>query len=709
MPTAGSRCPADAQVANAGLQQTEANRAAAIAHSSRRLQSAATPWQGFLLLPGDGLLLLDGEGRLVWIDPLASQRLGGLVPPLRQHGLRAAWPDLAERITALTPSLERGACDLQLPLPDGDTLALRLFLSDSGVGVALLQAERPGCAAGDPAEPLLSLMGSLLNTIQDSLLITLAEPLDAPGPLIVYANDTLLQQTGYSRAELLGRSPRLFQGPDTDPVSTRRFGQELRRWQRARMEVLNYSSSGRPYWIELKVAPLADASGWFTHWVSVQRDVSERRAGEVALLAQVLSDPLTGLPNRRGLTERLEQALNHPDQHLALIFCDLDRFKEVNDRHGHAAGDALLLEISRRLARELRGGDTLARLGGDEFVVLLEQLRHPGDALLLAQRLRSSLQTPWHYSGEEIGLSMSLGVAATSSQSGLQAEELLRRADLTMYRVKEAGRDGIAEYNQEIDRQVQQVVGLRQQLEQGLRQRRLELDYQPQVDLESGQILGAEALVRLRTAEGERLSPASFIPLAERTGLIVPLEQWVLGEALECLARWQQQGRGWGLAINVSPQHLEGGDLVKRLLEAQARTGANLQDLTVEITETVVLQAQADAAAQLQRLKQAGVRIALDDFGTGYSSLAWLSHLPVDTVKLDRSYVQQMAEDERCAVLVRGFVRVFQEMGLKVVAEGIETEQQRQGLLAIGCRYGQGYLCGRPSPLHAAPWQLPGG
>ena len=660
-------------------------------------------WAEFLLLPGDGLLLLSGGGRLKWLDPLARQWLEPLLPVLEADGLAAAWPALQERITALSPQLERTPQDLELPLPQGgEPLPLRLFQTDNGLGIGLLQSGLDRELAGE--QSLAALLGAMLNTIQDSLLITLAEPLDAPGPLIVYANDAVLQQTGFRRQDLLGRSPRLFQGPDTDRHVTRRFGEALRRWERAHMEVLNYSSSGRPYWIELKVAPLADPEGWVSHWVSVQRDVSERREGEQALMAQALSDPLTGLPNRRGLTEQLERALNQHEQRLALIFCDLDRFKEVNDRYGHAAGDALLLELSRRLQTVLRGSDTLARLGGDEFVVLMERLREDADAVVLAERLRACLAEPWRHDNDELWLSMSMGVATCSSQESLQAEELLRRADLTMYRVKEAGRNGVAVYDLAEDRKVQQVVSLRHEIEQGLRHQRLQLDYQPQVDLRDGCIVGAEALVRLHNVAGERLSPAAFIPLAERTGLIVPVEQWVLAQALDCLADWQRQGRSLHLSVNISPQHLERGTLVEELQQEQQRCGVDLSDLTVEITETVVLQAQAQAEALLLELKAAGVRIALDDFGTGYSSLAWLSRLPVDAVKLDQSYVQQMAEDERCTTLVRGFVRVFQEMGLEVVAEGIETELQRQHLLEMGCTIGQGYLFSRPVPLSASPW-----
>ncbi|MEY4297888.1 MAG: hypothetical protein RLZZ423_1067 [Cyanobacteriota bacterium] len=661
-------------------------------------------WADFLLLPGDGLLLISEGGRLQWLDRLARQQLEPVLPVLQQQGLAQAWPALQERVIALAAQLEQSPQDLELPLPQGGApVAVRLFQSDTGIGVALLQSLDNRRAASE--QPLAAWLGSMLNTVQDSLLVTLAEPLDAPGPLIVYANAALLQQTGYRREEVLGRSPRLFQGPDTERHTTRRFGEELRRLEPTQMEVLNYSNGGRPYWIELKASPLVDDNGWVSHWVSVQRDVSERREGELALAVQALSDPLTGLPNRRGFTEQLERALSQQDLRVALIFCDLDRFKEVNDRYGHAAGDALLLEISRRMQAVLRGSDTLARLGGDEFVVLMERIKADGDPLVLAERLRASLSEPWRYANEEIWLSMSMGVAACGSQEPIQAEELLRRADLTMYRVKEEGRNGVAVYDLAIDHKVQRVVDLRHEIEQGLRHQRLELHYQPQVDLRDGSIVGAEALVRLHNVEGQRISPADFIPLAERTGLIVPVEQWVLAQSLDCLADWQRQGRRLHLSVNISPQHLERGNLVQELLDEQQRSGADLRDLTVEITETVVLQAQAQAEALLLELKAAGLRIALDDFGTGYSSLAWLSRLPVDAVKLDQSYVQQMAEDKRCTTLVRGFVRVFQEMGLDVVAEGIETELQRQLLLEMGCTIGQGYLFSPPVPLSVPPWR----
>lgn len=656
----------------------------------------------FLMLPGDGLLLLDQDGCVVWLDHWAAAILevrsnDWLGLPLKHH-----WPALARELELKPLDLERGHQDLHFSHPTGDGLLwLRLFRSDQGLGIALVQHHD----VTESDQPLVQLLSSVINTVQDSLLITLAEPMDSPGPIIVYVNHSLLKQTGFQRHELLGRSPRLFQGADTDHNVIRRFGQRLRRWEQARMEVLNYSREGLPYWVEIKVAPLADTNGFYTHWVSAQRDVSERKAGEQVLVHQVVTDPLTGLLNRRGLLDQLERALSRSDGTLALIFCDLDRFKQVNDRYGHAVGDALLLELTNRLQTVLRNHDRLARLGGDEFVVLIENLQQDGDVELLAERMRGVLNEPWLHNGEELSLTMSMGVALAHGQASVSAEELLRRADLTMYQVKSSGRDGVAHYTVAMDHEQQEGMNLRQQLEQGLRHDRLLLHYQPLVRLAGGDVLGAEALVRLRDSQNNLISPQDFIPVAERNGLIMPLERWVVRQALETLAGWQRRQLPWKLAINVSPQHLERGNLAEELLSEQQRSGADLSGLTVEITETVLLQAHARAHHNLATLREAGVSIALDDFGTGYSSLAWLSSLPIDTVKLDRSYVQQMGQDPRCATLVRGFIRVFQELGLQVLAEGIETEEQCQALLAMGCSMGQGYWFARPSALQDAYWQ----
>ncbi|WP_254938822.1 EAL domain-containing protein [Cyanobium sp. Morenito 9A2] len=651
-------------------------------------------WRGFLLLPGEGLILVSSASRVIHLDRWARHRLGPLADQLLTAPLPEAWPELAAAIATFEPLLAAGPQDLSLKT-GADLLHLRLFRTDNGVGVGLLRAP----ARGRGGEPRLRMVEALLNTILEALIITMAEPLEQPGPVIVFANDALLSQTGYARHELLGRSPRLLQGPGTDLATTVSFGAALRRWEPASMEVLNFDRQGHPFWIELKTAPLADPDGSFTHWVAVQRDVTHRRASESAMADLAYCDTLTGLPNRRSLIGRLQRSLvglERQGGRLALVFCDVDRFKEVNDRFGHAVGDALLLELTRRFQTVLRASDTLARLGGDEFVVLIDNIASEEEALLLAQRMRFTLLEPWCHEGDEISLSMSMGVATTNG-GGTSADELLRRADLTMYQVKASGRDGIAVYDAAIDLEVQESVTLRQRLEQDIRHERLLLHYQPIVRLENGTIVGTEALVRMVGAKGDLIAPHQFIPMAERTGLIIPMERWVLTRAIETLRAFEHQKPHWRLAINVSPNHLERGNLAQELLEEQRRSGVDLTRLTIEITETVLLSQHIQAKRDLTALKEAGVTIALDDFGTGYSSLAWLTEMPIDIVKLDKTYVDRLANDARTTTLIGGFIKVFHDLGIEVAAEGIETENQRQQLLALGCRTGQGYLFGAPT------------
>jgi len=659
----------------------------------------------FLLLPGDGLLLISKGLELLHVDRTARQWLGtGPDAPLG-HPLAELWPELAELLLLPLPELVTGPRDRCLAF-QGRGVECRQFLTDDGYGVGLLLTD----PIHGPAQEQMRLLRTLLEAVQDSVLVTTADPHDSPGPVIVYANNAMVVQSGYGRHEILGRSPRLFQGPETNQSELKRFRTALDAWQPVEVELLNYRRDGNTYWTEIKASPLPDAQGWYTHWVAVQRDVTSRRNTEERLQQQALTDPLTGLPNRRGMTEHLKKCLtdNEGGQNgLALVFCDLDRFKEINDRYGHRVGDDLLIEISHRLKNQLRLGDILARIGGDEFVVVARNIKEDSDAYLLAERLRACLATPWIHEMKELPISMSFGVATTLG-SGLSADELVRRADLTMYQVKAAGRDGVALYDKSVDEEVQENLTVLQHLQLALRVGGLKLCYQPLVDLESGLPIGAEALVRLQTPAGEMIPPDVFIPLAERTGQILALDRWVIREGLDTLRRWQQQGLEHRLAINVSPTHLKKGSLVEDLLSHRDRTGVDLRGLTVEVTETVLLKLQQRATTALGRLREAGVTVALDDFGTGYSSLAWLSRVPIDEVKIDRSYITQMVEDPRCLVLIRGFVGLFRELGLRVVAEGIETEHQRQLLLAMNCPIGQGWLFGKPLPSGKLPW-IPAG
>ena len=309
----------------------------------------------FLLLPGDGLLLLNSSLELGHIDRTARRWLGMESGAPLGQSIAELWPELNLALRNLIPELKTGPRDRSLVF-QGRSVECRHFLTDDGYGVGLLLTD---LIQGPTREQML-LLGTLLEAVQDSVLVTTAEPREAPGPVILYANQALVRQSGYERHELLGRSPRLFQGPETDRMELKRFRAAIDAWQPVEVELLNFHRDGGAYWTQIKASPLADARGWFTHWVSVQRDVTNRRHTETHLQRQALSDPLTGLPNRRGVSEHLEKALSPIDgrnSSLAVIFCDLDRFKEINDRFGHQVGDELLLEVSRRLQRELRSGE----------------------------------------------------------------------------------------------------------------------------------------------------------------------------------------------------------------------------------------------------------------------------------------------------------------------------------------------------------------
>lgn len=664
--------------------------------------SAGPGWSptlpGFLLLPGDGLLLLDAAGRLTWLDAEALQRLGEASAAWLQQPLGEVWPELAARAEALSACWSQGPCETMVAGPGrGESSLVRLFATDVGLGIGLLGTDR-GAAV---SSPLLTLLAGLLDCVQDALLVTLGEPLDSPGPLIIYANDTLLRESGYQRHELLGRSPRVLQGPATSRVTTQGFGAQLRHWQPCAMEVLNYDRSGQARWVELKAAPLCTRSGWTTHWVAVQRDVTDRRAAEQALQREVITDSLTGLANRRALRVALDESLDRSGggNDLALIFCDLDRFKEVNDRLGHAVGDALLCEIGRRLQSNLRDGERLFRLGGDEFVVLATQHPHAQQLDALLQRLRGSLQTPWTHDGEELSLSASMGVARWDDCSSV--DELLRRADSTMYAAKRRKdpQQSVAFYDSVVDRGAQQRILRRQQLEHALRHQSLQLHGQPLVDLASGRCLAVELLLRLPDREGVAVDTQALVRQAEEVGLIQDLDAWVLHQALVTLADWRHRGLPHDLAINVSPRSLEFWQGKPACLPK----GHDLTGLVVEITETVLLQDLDQALMALHAFRDAGARIALDDFGSGFSSLSWLSRAPLDQVKLDRTLIQGLAEDARCRTTLAGFRRLCGDLGLQVIVEGIETEAQRRDLLAMGFSVGQGYLFSRPQPLPLLP------
>ncbi|GGK80666.1 putative bifunctional diguanylate cyclase/phosphodiesterase [Mangrovihabitans endophyticus] len=429
------------------------------------------------------------------------------------------------------------------------------------------------------------------------------------------------------------------------------------------------------------------------------RDIGTRRALEEELSRQAFTDSLTGLPNRALFRDRLEQAVaRSAGRPVTVLLIDLDDFKLVNDDLGHSAGDDLLADLAARLSRQMRPGDTLARLGGDEFAVLVEDL-DPSAAAVLAERLVAEGKRPMRLGSRDITSTLSIGVATSAGAQDVPAEQLLRNADLAMYAAKRDGRDTYAIFDPSMYRSVLEEAQQRTEMERALEEQQFRVLYQPVVDMASQRVVGAEALVRWQHPVRGLLGPYEFIAGAEASGLIVPLGRWVLREACAQLAQWQRENAGAAdlkMNVNLSARQFQYAGLVEDVTAAIADAGIASAALTLEITESMLMQDIDNAIETLHALRRLGVHLAIDDFGTGYSSLSYLKQLPVDVIKIDKSFVDQVETDSGDVALVDAVVGLGQALNMRTVAEGVETDGQWMTLRRIGCDQAQGYLFGRP-------------
>ena len=555
----------------------------------------------------------------------------------------------------------------------------------------------------------LRLTSAAVARLNDMVLI--AEATDG-SQRIIFVNEAFERRTGYRRHEVLGRNLRLLHGPQTEESEIARIERAMSCSEAVHAELVNYTKAGEPYWVETDMVPFNDEGGNNTHWVVVERDITERKKSQDDIHRLAFFDVLTGLPNRRLLMDRIEKLLASSERGAtfsAVMFIDLDRFKYINDARGHAIGDALLRNAAGRLTQLMRKADTVARIGGDEFVVLLAHLATDlpsatHAALTVAEKIRDAIGQSFDIEGQSYQSSASIGITllpkgGTAGGTAPQtAQDLLREADTAMYRAKSDGRNGVAFFESAMQAEVERRLSMERDLGAALAQQRLQMYLQPQVDA-AGRTVGAELLMRWPLDNGSMVPPAVFIPVAEESGLILPLGQWALQQACEAALQLSAVGCHVPLSVNVSPSQFRQHDFVEQVRDILATTGVPPQRLILEVTEGLLIDKLEDTIARMAQLHALGIRFSVDDFGTGYSSLAYLKKMPLYELKIDRSFVMDTPDDANSKALVQSILAMAGHLGLRVVAEGVETRAQADFLSANQCACMQGYLFARPMPL----------
>lgn len=551
----------------------------------------------------------------------------------------------------------------------------------------------------------LSLTAAAVARLND--MVVIARVVLEPGAVqpIIFVNDAFLRRTGYSREEVIGQSWRMLLGRDSSAAEVQRIASAVARTDAVSGELQYYTKMGTSYWVELELMPFAGEGGEYTHWVAVGRDITERKKSESRIHRLAFFDVLTGLPNRRLLMDRLDKLLANAQAGAgfgAVMFIDLDHFKYINDARGHAIGDAMLKNAAARLLLVVRRGDTVARIGGDEFVVLLGQLGHDGDsaaeaAMVVAEKIRQTITEGFEIDGQTYNSSASIGVTLLP-KPGQTVHDLLREADTAMYRAKSDGRNGVAFFESTMQAEMERRLTLERDLAAALDKGELSMHMQVQVN-SAGVPVGAEMLMRWRRADGTMIAPDVFIPVAEESGLIVKLGQFALREACLASLRLAQAGHRLPISVNVSPPQFREADFVDKVRAIIDETGAPADQLIFEVTEGLLVENMDETIGRMHELAALGIRLSIDDFGTGYSNLSYLKRMPLFELKIDRSFIRDTPGDPNGTAIVQSILAMAAHLGLRVVAEGVETAEQASFLAANGAPGMQGYLFGRPMPL----------
>lgn len=667
--------------------------------ASEGLRRSEAELQGILDNLQDTYFQIDREGLITYVSPSVTEGLGYTPQevigrpstefyshPGRRAALYAALDDHGGRITNF---------ELQLRHRDGRLRWVSInaqYRRGPGGEILGVEGTARDIEAVKLAEAERARLASALEQTAELVTIT-----DRHGN-VEYVNPSFERVTGFRREEILGRKPNVLRSGEHDTAFYKTLWETILAGRPFDAVFTNRRKDGSLYYEEKVITPLVDGTGRITHFVSTGRDITERIENQRRLDRLAYYDSLTGLANRTLMRDRLEHAIAQAargQSRLALLFLDLDRFKDVNDSLGHGVGDGLLRNVAARIAGAVRKGDTVARLGGDEFTVVLEDVNGERDVARVAEKILAALAEPLQVEGHPLHASASIGVALYPGDA-TDVQGLLRAADIAMYRAKGAGGNGYRFYHPEMSAKVLEYRTLDTQLRAALARDEFTLHYQPLVDLQRDRPIGAEALLRWQNPEFGLVPPGRFIPVLEDNGLIHEVGRWTLETVLAQQRAWREAlGQTVRVCINISARQFgHPGFLatVRAALEGWSPADGVIE---FEITENVLMEHRAGTHATLTALKDLGLRLAIDDFGTGYSSLGYLKRFPLDTLKIDRSFVQGIEGDPQAAAIVQAILSMARALNLLVIAEGIETEAQLQALRAYGCHLGQGFYFGR--------------
>lgn len=599
-----------------------------------------------------------------------------------QEVIASGVPHMNMDFEVVIDNVHRAIVASMIPLTDADGSVIGVLGSYTNV------------TARKRSDLALRLQSRALDASVNAILITGA---GRGGHLIEYANPAFKRITGYEPAEVIGRDCRFLQRDDRDQEGLAAIRESLAANREVSAVLRNYRKDGALFWNQLFIAPVPDPDGRTTHHIGVINDVTELIRYQEQLEYQANYDSLTRLPNRNMLRERMEHAIARGVE-LAVVFVDLDGFKNVNDSLGHSVGDRLLAVLAERLTRCARPSDTIARHGGDEFVIVLGGLVDKEALIAWMERVRAAISEPVMLDGTELYVGCSMG-ASLYPQDGEDVETLMKKADLAMYRAKDMGRNTYQFYQPEMNTSVGTRLNLERRLRRALRDGEFLLHYQPQVDICTGRIVGMEALVRWDDPEVGLVPPAAFIPVAEESGLIGPLSEWVLREACRQNKAWQDEGLPPArMSVNLSARQFQQRDIAKLVMSILEETGLEPQYLELELTESTIMRNAEEAVLMLNELHALGIGLAIDDFGTGYSSLSYLKRFPVDRLKIDRSFVSDIGASNDDETITSAIIALAHSLQLQVIAEGVETAAQLDFLKERACHEMQGNFFAQPMP-----------